>query len=195
MPTPHTDLLIVKFCQEMRPHLLLLIIAFFPFSVLQAQYEPIRRNTLFFEAGGNGFLYSLNFDRILSSGTNGRLCGRSGFMYLPGLPNNARRHMVGVPLELTYCKGRETHFLELGLGVTGIYDSYGGRYAEGILLAVARIGYRHQKREGGLFYKAGFTPMYGTIYPLKVGYRGPYDERIILPMVGLAVGYTLKAGA
>jgi hypothetical protein len=59
------------------------------------------------------------------------------------------------------------------------------------LMGVARIGYRHQKREGGLFYKIGFTPLLGTVYDLSNRLSRP-TELFAYPLVGLSLGYTLK---
>jgi hypothetical protein len=116
-----------------------------------------------------------------------------GGMYLPVL-GETNRHLIGLPLEVSYLKGRGNHHLELGVGFTPIYDTYSLNEdvkQELIMIGVARIGYRHQKREGGLFYRAGFTPLHGTIYNLVYQQRSRYSN-FTYPMVGLAIGYTLK---
>jgi len=150
------------------------------------------------ELGGNGFFYSLNYDRILYAHGRSQVSARIGGMYMPGL-FEAGRHMIGLPLEVSYLLGKGNHHFELGLGFTPIYDTYprydydGRQYAgqEVVLIGVARIGYRHQKREGGLFYRAGFTPLHGTIYNLL--YREvSRNSSFTYPMVGFAIGYTLK---
>ncbi len=164
-------------------------------SFAQAPPEPVRRNTFFLELGGNGMFYSLNYDRILLNRDNWKLSGRVGAMYLPPL-NERNRHMVGGPVEISYLRGRGRHFLELGLGGTVIYDTYAlsnSRVNDLAVMAVARIGYRHQKPEGGFFYKVGFTPLLGALYNEYYPERGPLLlAPFAYPLVGLGFGYTLK---
>lgn len=164
-------------------------------SYAQAPPEPVRRNTFFLELGGNGMFYSLNYDRILLNRESWKLAGRVGAMYVPPL-GGGNRQMVGGPVEISYLRGRGKHFLELGLGATVVYDTYrvsSYRIRDLAMMAVARIGYRYQKPEGGFFYKVGFTPMLGTLYNEEYPERGPLlVEPFAYPLVGLGFGYTLK---
>jgi hypothetical protein len=176
---------------------LLLLAAFFSADAQRAE-QPMQKNTFFLELGGNGLFYSLNYDRILLGRSTWKLSGRMGGLYFPGL-GEANRHMIGLPLELSYLRGRNNHHLELGLGFTPMYDTYPIMGLDGqkdvvqdlALMGVARIGYRHQKREGGLFYKIGFTPLLGTVYDLSNRLSRP-TELFAYPLVGLSLGYTLK---
>jgi hypothetical protein len=164
-------------------------------SFAQAPVQPIRRNTFFVELGGNAMSYSLNYDRILLSRDKWKLSGRVGATYLP-LFQVSDRLMAGVPLEVSYLRGRGKHFLEIGLGGTVTYDTYplsDTRIRDLAVMGVFRVGYRHQKPEGGLFYKVGFTPMARRVYDLESrSRRGPSGEPFAYPLVGLAAGYTLK---
>jgi hypothetical protein len=140
-------------------------------------------------------IYSLNYDRILLNRDKWKLSGRVGALYLPlfQVPN---RLMVGAPLEISYLRGRNKHFLEIGLGFTATYDTYpvsDVQIKDLAVMGVARVGYRHQKPEGGLFYKVGFTPMAGLVYDLRYRNRATnLNSAFAYPLVGLAVGYTLK---
>jgi len=164
-------------------------------SFAQALPEPVRRNTFFLELGGNGMFYSLNYDRILLNRDTWKLSGRVGALYLP-LFGAGNRQMVGGPVEISYLRGRGRHFLELGLGGTVVYDTYAlsdSRINDLAVMAVARIGYRHQKPEGGFFYKVGFTPLLGALYNAEYPERGPLLlAPFAYPLVGLGFGYTLK---
>jgi hypothetical protein len=164
-------------------------------SFAQSPVEPVRRNTFFLELGGNAWFYSLNYDRILLDRDKWKLSGRVGAMYVPSF-RAVDRHMVGVPLEISYLRGRDRHFLEMGLGVTATYDTYplsDTRIRELAVMGVARIGYRYQKPEGGFFFKTGFTPMAGLVYDLRYRIRGTnVNSAFAYPLVGLAVGHTLK---
>ncbi len=162
-------------------------------SLAQSPVEPVRRNTFFLELGGNGMFYSLNYDRILLSRDTWKLSGRVGALYVPSFKAD-NRHMTGVPLEISYLRGRGKHFLEVGLGLTGLYDTYPlseTRIRELAVMGTARIGYRYQKPEGGLFFKTGFTPLAGVLYNLR-DRRWATQSAFAYPLVGLAVGYTLK---
>ena len=166
--------------------------------IAQQVEQPLQKNTLFLELGGNGMFYSLNYDRILLDRSPWKLSGRMGGMYFPGL-GEANRHLIGLPLEISYLRGKNNHHLEIGFGFTPIYDTYPGINYQGedyqrqdlAVMGVARIGYRYQKREGGLFFKTGFTPLLGTVYNLRERAQGR-AERFSYPLVGLAFGYTLK---
>ena len=164
-------------------------------SFAQAPPEPVRRNTFFLELGGNSMFYSLNYDRILLNRDAWKLSGRVGVLYLPPL-GERNRQIVGGPVEISYLRGRGRHFLELGLGGSVVYDTYrltSSRIRDMAVMAVARIGYRHQKPEGGFFYKVGFTPMLGALYNVQNPERGrQLGEPFAYPLVGLGLGYTLK---
>jgi hypothetical protein len=162
-------------------------------SFAQSPVEPVRRNTFFLELGGNAWFYSLNYDRILLDRDKWKLSGRVGAMYLPSF-HAVNRHMAGVPLEISYLRGRNKHFLEIGLGVTTTYDTYplsDTRIRELAVVGMARIGYRYQKPEGGLFFKTGFTPMAGLLYNLR-DRRWAMGSAFAYPLAGLAVGHTFK---
>jgi hypothetical protein len=162
-------------------------------AIAQGVEKPMQKNTFFLELGGNGMFYSLNYDRIFFERFTWKLSGRIGAMYLPGL-GDKNRHMIGLPIEVSYLRGRNNHHLEIGLGFTSVYDTYPlSRYQvkDLLLMGVAWIGYRHQKREGGMFYKVGFTPLLGTLYDLRTEEKRE-NEFFSYPLVGLAIGYTLK---
>jgi hypothetical protein len=177
---------------------LLMVLGAFIEGNAQVVKKSMQKNTFFLELGGNGFFYSLNYDRILLDHTAWKISARTGAMYMPGI-FEANRHMIGLPMEISYLRGRNNHHLELGLGFTPIYDTYlrtdyDGRQYVGqdlVLIGVARVGYRYQKREGGMFYRAGFTPLHGTIHDFVYRERRR-DNNFTYPSVGFAIGYTLK---
>ncbi len=155
-----------------------------------------KRNTIFFEAGGNSFFYSINYDRLLKIKEKWRLAGRIGGMYVNTF-TNIKRSMIGIPMEFSYLRGHSNRFFELGIGVSGIYDQY---YPQSnlntsdvvkdlVLFSVLRLGYRHQKHEGGLFYKIGLTPLAGAIIDLNRDYR---PEKFASPWVSASIGWTIK---
>lgn len=181
----------------MKKFLLLPLLALSLVTMGQKSQKPPGRNTIFLEAGGNGFFYSLNYDRILKDTRKWKLAGRAGAMYVNYFRKD-QRQMFGIPLELSYLRGRRNHFLELGFGLTPVYDtsrpSPWPETHEFVVISAVRLGYRHQKRDGGLFFKAGFIPLGGLVFDLTqegaVGYNEL--EKFAYPWAGLAVGWTLK---
>jgi hypothetical protein len=176
-----------------RTLLLFILIGAFLEGTAQQVVQSLPKNTFFLELGGNGMFYSLNYDRILLDRPTWKIAARIGGMYFPGL-GESNRHMIGLPLEISYLKGRNNHHLEVGLGFTSVYDTYPlaeTQLRELAVMGVGRIGYRYQKREGGLFFKTGFTPLLGTVYNLGARERRG-SEPFAYPLVGLAFGYTLK---
>jgi len=110
--------------------------------------------------------------------------------------------MFAVPIEFSYLKGKQNNFFELGLGISGYYDHYSfnnpsltvreNQVRELALMAVLRIGYRHQKSDGGLFYKVGFTPLAGVVIDLDSKFNFNTAEKFAYPLIGAAIGWTLK---
>ncbi|WP_210486097.1 hypothetical protein [Rufibacter aurantiacus] len=153
--------------------------------------NPIRKNTIFFEIGGNSFLYSLNYDRLLVKKPNWGLAGRIGGSYLrdTGVFENTDNHFYAVPLELSLLVGKSNHQLEIGAGATPFYKDYqeeSGKDNWSSVAPNARIGYRYQKSDGGLFFKAGFTPL--------IAFKKDYNSinpKHVYPWAGLAFGYTI----
>lgn len=143
-------------------------------------------NLIFLELGGNGILYSINYDRALAGGFTIRV----GVGHLAEGANPiateqtelASLGAVGLPVLLNYVRGTGSHRLELGAGATVLYTSARAstRYraatpATITPLATALIGYRYVPRGGGFTYRAGFTPLISTAG--------------VLPWGGLSVGY------
>lgn len=158
----------------------------------QAQ-ERTQLNSVFLELGGNGGFYSVNYDRRLLWAGGWSLAGRVGTMYYSsasGRAEGGRSVWLAAPLEVSWLRGKGNHLLEMGLGVTSLYLKYpeeeSSQGKELRLLPVGRVGYRFQQREGGMFYKAGFTPMAQFSGGRRLG------ATMFLPWFGLAVGYTLK---
>ncbi len=131
-------------------------------TMAQESTKSLSKNTVFLEAGGNGFFYSLNYDRILNDNENWKLAGRAGLMYLYFFRND-QRQMIGVPLEFSCLRGKDKNYLEIGFGLTPVYDTYNlspwPAIHDFILISALRIGYRYQKNDGGLFFKSWIDPI------------------------------------
>lgn len=119
------------------------------------------KNMAFIELGGNGGLFSLNYERQYYYRDKLKLGLRGGFA--PSF-NGIYIEQVYL-LEHNVILFRNPHHLELGLGLT-LQRRYNERpnspdhyFWESILFSVWRCGYRYQKQDDGFFLRAGLTPV------------------------------------
>ena len=121
------------------------------------------RNAVFVELLGNGGLYSVNYERMLTDQLGLRI-GYAAWdspLLFEGTPPD--RYQT-VPVTLSYLLGRGERKLELGGGITfgqGRLDrssDTGRDFSFRTLTAI--VGYRSQPREGGYLFRVGATPFY-----------------------------------
>ena len=134
-------------------------------------------NTFFVELGGNAVVYSLNYERFFTP----KLGVRVGGMYLMGDDDAGTEVGIGLfPVMATYLLGAGNSHFETGAGIgiatAGVDETdVGEDWGDSAVYATATLGYRYQKPEGGVIFRAGFTPIIasGTIVPwagVSVGY-------------------------
>ncbi len=133
-----------------------------------AQLERRAKNSMYLELLGNGGLYSLNYDRMLSNNFGVRLgVSRIGFDIATLDQDPDADGKIGVStlsLMTNYLVGQGKNCLELGIGAMAAFasadvDGVGGVSGEG-LSATGTIGYRIQPLDGGFLFRVGFTPAY-----------------------------------
>lgn len=156
----------------------------------QSSQNDVSRNSFYFEAFGTAILYSLNYDRLLVVKERSSLAGRIGFTYVPKIENP--EHGPGLNIEIVGLWGASNHHLEIGSGSTFFYlvqneESYSPQ-STSLFLLTNRVGYRFQKREGGLLFRIGFTPLFA----INVDKDISSFDRSFYPMGGMSIGYTLK---
>jgi hypothetical protein len=125
---------------------------------------PSAPNSVYFELLGNGLMYSLNYDRMF----NESIGARAGIGYFS--PEDEA--VMTFPIMLNYLYGSGNSKLELGGGVTVISQSENVSFkyktakkdfkGSGVLGTIT-VGYRYQKPEKGVLFRAGFTPLFGEI--------------------------------
>lgn len=136
------------------------------------------KNLVYLELLGNGGLYSINYERMLSNDLSARL----GFSYFSisasgtssdGSQASAKASLVTVPALFNYMVGGKNHKFEMGAGATLIYVSAsasgGAASASGQGVGVAGTGvagYRYSPADGGFVFRVGYTPLFG-----KGGYQ------------------------
>lgn len=133
------------------------------------------KNSVFFEVGGNGVFYSVNYDRLFTPEFSGRI----GVMRSGGSVA-----LTIIPVTGSYLVGPGPHKLELGFGLQLIdasIDSPDDEFSifdedATKLSGTGIVGYRYQPIDGGFRFTAGLTPIFG-------GFGA-------LPWAGLSVGYT-----
>lgn len=143
-------------------------------DVLAQDYIIPKKNTVFLELGGNAALYSINYDRLLLKDVSARV-GFATYSLEDDLGISVR--ITAIPVTANYLLGEGANKVEVGLGMlilNGKLDL--GTISDSGVLGTAVLGYRRQKEEGGIMFKAGITPIFG---------QGEF-----LFWVGASVGYT-----
>jgi hypothetical protein len=155
-----------------------------------ASADPAREanNSLYLELGGNGAIYSLNYERFLRDDVSLRV--GFGYVSLEGAKINGGTvthdvSLLTIPVTASYLgMGSGNHRLELGAGavfadIAGSSSSDGAEAfgsASGVV-GTAVAGYRYVRPGGGFTFRAAFTPLFG---------EGGFQ-----PWAGIAFGYTL----
>lgn len=132
---------------------------------------PARENHLFFEALGNGLLYSVDYERIIDAWHVGFRGGVSYFTYaVSEYGGSGNLTLITAPFVASYYLGLGSggHKVQLGLGATVLYfgastDASGAAFAGERAgfggAATGVIGYRYLPRDGGISFGVGFTPL------------------------------------
>ena len=167
----------------MLPVILLLISGF----GLHAQ-DQYAKNGGYLELGGNGGLYSLNYERFLSPDFS----IRAGFASYSGESwwGDEETSVTTFPLLGNYFYGNGSNRLELGAGILlgskKVKSGWGEEMnrSSTIFDLTAVVGYRYQKPAGGFIFRAGFTPFYALS-----GGEDAYPDEGFTPSGGISFGY------
>ncbi|MFH1004871.1 MAG: hypothetical protein V1781_05185 [Bacteroidota bacterium] len=161
----------------------------------------IKRNTIYAEAFGQGLNSSLSFDRLYHLNKKIKTSFTAGIVIVPIAEGFGDGSYFGVPVSYNFIFYKKSHHIEIGLGFTilGGKDIFNWSYYYSYF--TPKIGYRFQRHQGGLFFRATLTPMIAFInaYFEKDNYRNfEYFTNVvnidypIFPWAGLSIGYTLK---
>ena len=148
--------------------------------------KDFARNSIFLELGGNGVVYSLNYDHKFFDHASARI-GGSYIRFSADDPNtlDGRISLLFVPITASYLVGEGNSRLELGGGPLITVASSGGgtvdneqfdNFRGGGVGFTGIVGYRLQPRNGGFLFRIGFTPVFAPGY--------------FLPWAGLSLGAT-----
>lgn len=191
----------------MKKHLLFILILAFSLQSFAQQKStnfPIERNTIYAEAFGQGFCYSLNYDRLFNVDKKVFNSFTVGMTYAPKKLEFGDGSYFGIPVSYNWLFGEKSHHLELGVGFTGmlVNSRYNNNSSTFYTYLTPKIGYRFQRPQGGLFLKVTATPMIDLVSfrkqeggPIRLnsafsdvaglGYRA-------FPWPGFSIGYTFK---
>lgn len=132
----------------------------------------IRKNAFYLELGGNGFYYSVNYDRIFSISKIAHLSLRAGFAASPEFGSGYNSYVV--PLEANLLLGKGNDFFELGVGKSIVSE----RSNNSENINTFRLGYRYIS-DKGLMVRIGIVPF---ILPL-------FGNDVLVIWGGVSFGY------
>ena len=136
-------------------------------ALSKGRSSDFARNSIFLELGGNGLIYSLNYDHKFFDHASARIGG----MYLAVSaddPNSldGRVSVFFVPIMANYLLGNGNSRLEIGGGLAIAGVNSDATIDNETIDEVGRgvgftgtIGYRLQPRDGGFLFRIGFTPI------------------------------------
>jgi len=130
-------------------------------SNAQNSNTTYKKNQLYLELAGNGLVYSVNYERLLTE----NFTLRAGIGYTPGLIL-AEGTFIQIPVTASYLLGGQSSKLEMGLGATffsGQDVEFLGIDAEdfSVVLVTGILGYRYVSR-GGFVFRIALTPFYSS---------------------------------
>lgn len=122
--------------------------------------EDKRAQNIFVELGGQGLLFTVNYDSRFSNRRDG-LGGRAGIGYIA----EGGDYATTVPLSLNYLLGKGKHFFEMGLGATilttgGTDRSFLFDENNSSVIGTMSFSYRLQPVDRGFSFRAGLTPVF-----------------------------------
>ena len=176
----------------MKKLILIFFVCVFP-VIIKAQTS---KNSVVFELGGNGFGYSINYERYFVSNVNGRV----GFSFFYVRENQTEKTLsvMSYPISTNYLFdiGGEKHFIETGIGVMNLLTSGDLVEYKGVtnfyINPFLNLGYRYRSQEKKITFKAGITPFYGTkslTNPTEQGFS-PFGSRFqIWGVVGIGFNF------
>ncbi len=166
--------------------------------------EPLKRkNSIFVEAGGNGLVASLNYERKFFSNRNNNFVAIKA-----GIGPFATISILNITS--TYNIGDGMNFFEAGGGVGGftnqLFDENSGRSDYSFVYFTPIIGYRRQSAKGFLlktfittfsdrrrettFVKTGTVINPYSGYSYDTGYYSSEDYIQYFPFLGVSVGFS-----
>jgi hypothetical protein len=154
----------------------------------QIEKTPITRktNSVYFEAFGNGIVYSINFDKLIYQHNEDFFSMRYGLNYLPEIKDYSDYKVYGLILEPNYLidLGRD-NFFEIGMSIS-LFRLLNDYYPSTLVLFSPRLGVRYQPHNKGNFFRIGLTP----IVPLHADEALDNFHAAHMAYLGIGLGIT-----
>ncbi|MCF8371213.1 MAG: hypothetical protein K9H64_06310 [Bacteroidales bacterium] len=125
----------------------------------EANISGYPRNSFYFEALGNGVIYSLNYDRILKQKGIRYCTFRTGFSFLPQIDDFTDYRLKSLIVEPGLMFETSTYiFVTTGIGAAYFRLSNVDEKANLLILSPG-VGLRYQPDPGGVFFHIKWTPL------------------------------------
>ena len=184
----------------------LLICAYHPaFAQKEDQAESkaeifTAKNSVYLELLGNSNSYGLNFSRVIHQKGAFKLAPSLGFSLIYRERSQPMSSFISPSLsgEINALWGRSKGHLELGMGLVThreiqfvIDESFPNNIREEPFWGTRitpRIGYRYQKPNGGIFFRAAYTPWIEFD-----GFEGTEEKVRFIPLgLGISLGWSFN---
>ena len=159
------------------------------------------KNIVYMELLGSGFLYSINYERVLWTKEKKAVTARIGLSQR-GSFYSKKLNELFAPVALSFLYGKNKSKLELGAGLLAHSNKNGStreeikEHGESFPLSppfevfpIAIIGYRFQPKTKGIVFRASFTPIVDRLF--LPGYF-TYNKIHIWWWGGMSIGYIFK---
>lgn len=159
----------------------------------QTPPTPLAKTSLYLEVLGNGGLYSVNVERLLSAQLGARV-GFATWTIFEACEHTfaeCEESFVTFPLLGNVLFGRGSSRLEVGAGLLLVrrrFESVPGAVSDRsrtILDVTGVVGYRYQRPTGGLLFRIGLTPFLALS-----GGEDAYPDSGLFLSGGASLGYT-----
>ena len=136
--------------------------------------DSTANNNIYLEILGNGFFYSLNYERFFSR----NFSVRGGIMIFPASGTSEEGHTLDItilifPIMANYLINFGNHNIELGIGPNLFYASgntdVAGDFSGFAVGATARIGYLYYPTDGGFNIRFAYTPILSEVFTHSIG--------------------------
>ncbi len=163
-------------------------------------------NSIYAEAFGQGFCWSLNYDRMIITKSTIHHSFSAGLVYVPKVIGFGDGVYYGIPISYNLLFGKKNHHFEFGLGLTNmlVFPEINNGLSKYYLCLTPKVGYRFQKPNGGLFLKVTANLLIDVFNVERYKYENGVSLTTssfydvfgvgfpIFPWPGLGIGYTLK---
>jgi hypothetical protein len=158
-----------------------------------AQDAPMFKGpVVYLELGGPSSFLTANVEHVIWKLPRWYVNGRVGYGY--AMINGYERS--GIPIGINFFRFQGNHHLEISGGISYIegikrYSSAGENYWNRALYGYAAVGYRFQRPQGGMFFRAQWHPL----FQIREFNPDPYFHysEVSAYWWGLSVGYAFTS--